>query len=651
MARRSRSSSESEESRSSKGFRSSGSEASSWSSNDSDESGESPTARRKPGASVEAEKRWAAYRQAHMVLPLGKDTQLRRSRRAVAVEMRFDHISGLQALPNRLKPNHKSLRYSLYVSLYDTLSGRFFGNTWKSDPVKPSGKKSLQLKCAAFMNTTVLDPACLVVVEVACSQYDKRNNLVATFGCGWTMLPVFAALSDIPEHKSKRRDLVKADLYSGSPRGLLFLKDKEELVKIKNASLYYTTQKPSSKGFMRALPLVRENEIVGVGMDQVYGLKAPMSLTTVQLHKKVKLYLNKAVVLLPTNWEEKAKRYFADTYSWSDRVSGSFALRLAPHNGRREISGQGWTNVQLRAHPYDKSADYDQILKFTAPVKIGSVLSDPNVVMAFELDYTVKKHSVVAGCGVWFPFSEQSHISLTNSRPSKRSRTKLPLELQLSTNIHKPFSSGTAFNCSEDLPLLGLSISKKKGKEENQEEDSASEASKSTENASDNSEERDSESEGSASDHTNSISSLSNDGDFTSNGPLHQSSYQRRFTKKSSKRRSITEGSGSRYDMKVPLKEKNVGLKSSLLAASLTLPMHSGTKPPERHDPASSAGVVGGDENEVPRTGSALSRVARTTLRENGFVGTEGQPVRAVPPCSVLHKNIGKFSSRIFFNV
>ena len=574
----------------------------------------------------EVEIRWAEYRQAHPVLPLAQSSELRRARRPLSVEISFDHLSGLSSLPNLVKPSSKCLRYSLHVSMYDTVGCRFFGNTWKSDPVQPSNKKTLKLKSCAYFKTNVIDPACLLVIEVACSQYDKNQKLVTKYGCGWTLLPVFASLTDLPEYKSKRRgDLVKADLYSGSPRGLLYLKDKEELVKIKNACLYYASQKPNPKGFERALPLVRENEIVGAGVDPIHGLKTTLGSSSVQLYPKVKLYLNKAIVLLPTNWEETAKKYLLETNGWSEKVSGSFGLRLAPHNGRREVSGQGWTNVQLRAQPYSKSAAYDQILKFVAPVRIGSVVSCPKVAIAFELDYTVQKKSLVVGCGVWFPFTEGSSILLTNTRSSK-SKTRLPLELKLTTRNHKPFSNATLFEFSGDEPVLGLAISKKKSKG-GRDDDIQSEGSQRSNYGSSEDNESSTDNDSSSSDNAHSISSLSNDDTPRRSPPAHRQLNRKRATQKHyGKHRNSDKG----VAMKIPLKEKNVGLKSSLLAASLTLPMHNGVNKQVTHKQDHVASQ-GGVENDVPQMAKPLTRVARTTLRQNGFTGTQAQITRSVP--------------------
>jgi len=98
----------------------------------------------------------------------------------------------------------------LSLSLFHMNSVSFFGSTWMGAPVLlTKGSKQLprevDFDCSeiVYLMSRITDPTCLGIVEVVMSKKQISTGVVvAQYGCGWTMLNLFAtqpAPADIAE--------------------------------------------------------------------------------------------------------------------------------------------------------------------------------------------------------------------------------------------------------------------------------------------------------------------------------------------------------------------------------------------------------------------------------------------------------------------
>lgn len=88
----------------------------------------------------------------------------------------------------------------LSLSFYHLNSASFFGSTWMG-PAISLGSSDRKLPAAldfdyadiVYFLSRISDPSCVAVIEIVVSKFDNQRNLVTKqFGCGWTMINVFA---------------------------------------------------------------------------------------------------------------------------------------------------------------------------------------------------------------------------------------------------------------------------------------------------------------------------------------------------------------------------------------------------------------------------------------------------------------------------
>jgi len=88
----------------------------------------------------------------------------------------------------------------LSLSLFHMNSVSFFGSTWMGAPVllTKGGKqlpREVDFDCneLVYLMSRITDPTCLGIVEVVMSKRQISTDVVvAQYGCGWTMLNIFA---------------------------------------------------------------------------------------------------------------------------------------------------------------------------------------------------------------------------------------------------------------------------------------------------------------------------------------------------------------------------------------------------------------------------------------------------------------------------
>lgn len=106
------------------------------------------------------------------------------------------------ALRQRLDqhPNH-SLKYSVSMSFYHSVSKRFFGSTWMGYKQSPPKKSDVLLvNELVYWQSSIADPNCFAIIELVATEVDTNSDvIVGQYGCGWAMMQPFgdAGIRDI----------------------------------------------------------------------------------------------------------------------------------------------------------------------------------------------------------------------------------------------------------------------------------------------------------------------------------------------------------------------------------------------------------------------------------------------------------------------
>jgi len=104
----------------------------------------------------------------------------------------------------------------LSLSMFHLGSGTFFGSTWMGAPITINGEGEGRLhrvldftyEDVVYLISRINDPKCIGVLEIVASKEDRARNItVAQYGCGWTMLNIFA--SPIPPDISEGAENLK----------------------------------------------------------------------------------------------------------------------------------------------------------------------------------------------------------------------------------------------------------------------------------------------------------------------------------------------------------------------------------------------------------------------------------------------------------
>ncbi|XP_076806447.1 nephrocystin-4-like isoform X2 [Clavelina lepadiformis] len=168
------------------------------------------------------------------------------------VEISREHVSddvstgyqfNLQSVTGHLNlntPDAYNLEYEIRLTLFDVLYGRFIGRTWRSRKVRSTqseeqGQHSqIKLDLPVYFHTPILDSTILLVIEIVTYLTPKnplpgQENVTKQRSLGWGVLRLFQSgvlikdISDGGEIPTRR-----LDVYQGSPRALLYMKDPIE---------------------------------------------------------------------------------------------------------------------------------------------------------------------------------------------------------------------------------------------------------------------------------------------------------------------------------------------------------------------------------------------------------------------------------------
>eukprot|EP01105_Mastigella_eilhardi_P024168 TRINITY_DN625_c0_g1_i1.p1 TRINITY_DN625_c0_g1~~TRINITY_DN625_c0_g1_i1.p1 ORF type:complete len:1449 (+),score=370.81 TRINITY_DN625_c0_g1_i1:17-4363(+) len=170
-----------------------------------------------------------------------------------------------------------TVEYRCNVSLFDTFTKKFFGNTFVGDPVvepiEPQANydqlpsQSLRYNQRVYFHSSVVDPKCIAVVEIVLT-VKVFGVTTSEVGVGWTFVSVFGDPTRLKDRRTDRDAKPREKpIYSGTPRCLLFLSfpDLEALkMQLKLQQGFRLTYRLNThRDFQPVSCLVKENELVG----------------------------------------------------------------------------------------------------------------------------------------------------------------------------------------------------------------------------------------------------------------------------------------------------------------------------------------------------------------------------------------------------
>jgi hypothetical protein len=178
-------------------------------------------------------------------------------------------------------PNH-SLKYSVSMSFYHSVSKRFFGSTWMGYKQSPPKKSEvLLINELVYWQSSIADPNCFAIIELVATEVDNGSDVVVgQYGCGWAMMQPFgdAGIRDIStESKLGEEGFHPLKVYSGTPRKLRFL-TKEDYYRLDEIALSSCRIRFKINTHERLMKVIRsnklfaENELIGAS-DSVGGLE------------------------------------------------------------------------------------------------------------------------------------------------------------------------------------------------------------------------------------------------------------------------------------------------------------------------------------------------------------------------------------------
>ena len=154
--------------------------------------------------------RWTSFAKPKLVLGFNLLSQAyvpSMSNKAKGYTVCFERVLGFP-IPSSLLVDVDQGGYDVYVqlsmSLFHMTSVNFFGSTWMGSPLLLSagigdrGKqlpKEVDFDCneMVYLLSRITDPSCVGVVEVVVSKKKADSDVtVAQYGCGWTMVNLFA---------------------------------------------------------------------------------------------------------------------------------------------------------------------------------------------------------------------------------------------------------------------------------------------------------------------------------------------------------------------------------------------------------------------------------------------------------------------------
>ena len=453
-------------------------------------------------ARTKASKSWMLFRARSAVVPVEEDVATKLDVSASTPRVLLLHsVTGFQ-LPKALKSRAKrggKLRFAIHLSLFNTHERHFFGNTWVSETVAQKKGGSVSLQHLVYYFTPIVDERCVGVAELVVVERDAETGVtLGQYGCGWTMLPLFApsdTFGDVGQGSSKNPPLDEAQMYAGSPRALMFVTGEDWEASLPTPGACALTYNVRNHDKLKAVKrFLQENELVGA-MDPVPGFR-PVKLhaggkaakaaggkksipcigpiktkqrpspQVPRLLEPQAVKLRDAVVVMQGGLEERLRAELerAGGIQLVANSTGTFAVRVAAHNGRAVVSADGWERGALRRKGRARSGGND-VFACKKPLAVRGWARDAMMALVFELEYTVQARigarsadgsvdavdadddvqevKVIIGSAVFLPFSGR-RVRGANA-DARRSTTKRPLELPLRTDLMRPFSDGMVF--------------------------------------------------------------------------------------------------------------------------------------------------------------------------------------------------------------
>lgn len=405
---------------------------------------------------------------------------------AIPVVLLLQSVEGWPRLSGiGLETESSQLMCCVCLSLFDIVSGRFFGGTWSSSNVV------LTVDCVfhqiAYLSTYIDDPACVAVVElVVCCVDAKSGACKAQYGCGWGLIRLFGDNADtrIDWQNDEDSSATTIDFFDGTPRRLVAAAGALELKRgieppapralaeaagcgvITNCRLQYRLRRHD--GLARVAHLIADDEFVSAS-ELVPGL-APTSLSMPKLGGDttdgpyLKPKLASTITLLLEDIRVKIKnrakledvllRYVgfrrsiveANGNAKKKAVSAAkkrdkiIARRVAIgiHNGRaltlrrRPDSIDGWKRVDLTRLDGDVMAVADGVR-----IEVPGYVRHPLVALVVALEYEVRPEQPAAKTyeTIRVTLGLQAYVPFDGTRLRLRTgREERYVELQLETS-------------------------------------------------------------------------------------------------------------------------------------------------------------------------------------------------------------------------
>ncbi|GAB9466353.1 hypothetical protein Gpo141_00003730 [Globisporangium polare] len=207
----------------------------------------------------------------------------------------------------------------VHVSLFHSVSKRFFGNTWVSseiavDPFQIKQDRhtkdntirhvveNVVLNFRAYFITDVVDANCVGIVELVAYEKDPDSKAtISVVGCGWTILPLFTSSQSAAAHPGEQSKKgpqqafaigtsgESVNVFAGSPRVLWEIPSTQWHTQEKQDRCKFYYQLVLYEPLLAVAMLIRKNELVSA-LETIPGLKNG-NLANIDVGKNPKMLL------------------------------------------------------------------------------------------------------------------------------------------------------------------------------------------------------------------------------------------------------------------------------------------------------------------------------------------------------------------------
>lgn len=385
-------------------------------------------------------------------------------------QLKIRSITGYQSLG---VPNAYSLTYQIRVSFYDTVYGQFFGETWKSLPISSNNdsQQMSELSCnkVLYFHTPIADSNVVLVVEIVVYQ-EPKNPLpgeeitVTTKTFGWGVIRPFKPEFPLKDVSNEDAPTVrKMDVYQGTPRALLFMKDQIEtndlIQLVGGCQLSYTMRKHAS--MEPVLHLMPENVIFSSSqcLPGMMEVTAKSGLVDNFLSPKAippqTCYLDSVALEFGSMTVEKFENQLCDRINkdrlLKDRTQDDGKtvsiterrLMVGVHNGYCYIQKPQFAQLELEAVMGSRFGSFGRgkrkdaslvtkqsssCLVLRSRLRLDEMVNDPGLAIVMQVEYLLA-----------LPYTNQANV--TGSAGSIRSQ---PLSISVRWTAWTPFTQNIA---------------------------------------------------------------------------------------------------------------------------------------------------------------------------------------------------------------